>query len=251
MTDWMKLRAEKLRDFLNLKPDVEMIPPSVAETEARSATDCQLLHCNIEWHLIPSSDAVPMDNRYFQLFYPRAARDFDRPHEPYPSRHAALIAGHRQHQGHIIGVETTPKPGYLPGNRQYYGTRYGFDPTADPYAPYFGRAGMVNGTRYAHNYISLRAFLRVINDDWRARSVMPRGYRVTICPPAIFNLVGTVFHPEWSETEPLELGFYRDAQGNATCFAVGSSGPGDYSYINIVEGEEWTLMGFRLALVPE
>ena len=71
-----------------------------------------------------------------------------------------------------------------------------------------GRAGMMNGTRYAHNYLSLREFIRVVNEDWRARKLLPAGYRVTVCPPAIFNLVGTIFHPEWSETETLELGFY-------------------------------------------
>ncbi len=111
---------------------------------------------------------------------------------------------------------------------------------------------MVNGTRYAHNYVSLRAFVTVVNDDWRARGLLPAGYRATVCPPAVFNLVGTVFHPEWSETETLELGFYRDEQGNATCYAVGSNAPGDYSYVSEVELEtDWTLLGFRTALVPE
>ena len=111
---------------------------------------------------------------------------------------------------------------------------------------------MVNGTRFAHNYLSIREFVRVVNEDWRARGLMPQGYRATICPPAVFNLVGTLFHPEWSETETLELGFYRDEQGNAKCYAVGSNGPGDFSYVRAVEGEEeWALAGFRVALVPE
>ena len=81
---------------------------------------------------------------------------------------------------------------------------------------------------------------------------MPRGYRLTICPPAVFNLVGTIFHPEWSETESLELGFYRDEKGNATCYAVGSNEPGDYSYIQRIETEsDWTYLGFRVALVQD
>ncbi len=144
------------------------------------------------------------------------------------------------------------KPRYLPGIRQFYGTTYGHDPTADPLAPYMGRAGMMNGTRYAHNYLSLREFVRVVDGDWRVRRLLPRGYRVTVCPPAVFNLVGTVFHPEWSETETLELGFYRDQHGNATCYAVGPNGPGDFSYVTEVEGDsEWALAGFRVALVPE
>jgi hypothetical protein len=91
-----------------------------------------------------------------------------------------------------------------------------------------------------------------MNEDWRERRLLPKGYRLTICPPAVFNLVGTIFHPEWSETESLELGFYRDAAGNATCYGVGSNAPGDFSYINEVELEtDWTLLGFRIALVPE
>jgi hypothetical protein len=110
---------------------------------------------------------------------------------------------------------------------------------------------MMNGTRYAHNYLSLREFVRVVNDDWRMRQLLPAGYRATVCPPAIFNLVGTIFHPEWSDTETLELGFYRDEAGNATCYAVGSNAPGDFSYLNEVEGDsEWSLLGFRVALVP-
>jgi hypothetical protein len=175
-----------------------------------------------------------------------------KPGERGPSYRERLVGGHRQHQGLVIGVETTPKPRYLPGKRQFYGTLYGHDATIDPFAVYMGRAGMMNGTRYDHNYLSLREFIRVVGDDWRARSIMPAGYRVTVCPPAVFNLVGTVFHPEWSDTETLELGFYSDEQGNATCYAVGSNALGDFSYINEVEGEaEWSLMGFRLALVPE
>jgi hypothetical protein len=111
---------------------------------------------------------------------------------------------------------------------------------------------MTNATRFNHNYLSLRAFIRVVSEDWHARKMMPEGYRLTVCPPAVFNLVGNVFHREWSETETLELGFYRDEKGNATCYAVGSNAPGDFSYVNEVELEtDWTLLGFRVALVPE
>ena len=88
--------------------------------------------------------------------------------------------------------------------------------------------------------------------EWRARGLMPEGFRATVCPPAVFNLVGTLFHQEWGETETVELGFYRDASGNATCYAVGPNTRGDFSYVNEVEGEgEWSLMGFRLALVAD
>jgi hypothetical protein len=245
-------RVRKLREFFQLRADAELIAGGAAKFESQPEVAEVLGHFNIEWHVIPSTEVLPLDDSYFTRLYPLAPRDFMKPGEHGASYRERLVGGHRRHQGLVIGVETTPKPRYLPGNRQFYGTLYGHDATLDPFAAYMGRAGMMNGTRYDHNYLSLREFIRVVGDDWRARSIMPAGYRVTVCPPAVFNLVGTVFHPEWSDTETLELGFYRDEQGNATCYAVGSNAPGDFSFINEVEGEaEWSLMGFRLALVPE
>ena len=252
MADWIEERAGKLREFFRLTPEARLLPPEKAAPEVPPTAAEQLAHFNIEWHIIPPAEAVPVDDAYMARLYSKAPRDFKKPREHSPSYREAIAAGHKQHQGRIIGVETTPKPRYLPGNRQFYGTCYGFDATADPFATYMGRAGLLSGTRYAHNYPSLRAFIRVVSEDWQRHSLIPPGYRVTICPPAVFNLVGTVFHPEWSDTETLELGFYRDAQGNATCYAVGSNAPGDYSYISEVElDSEWTLLGFRVALVPQ
>jgi hypothetical protein len=252
MPDLIEERQKRLRDFFELGASKELIAREAKEFELQTDMIEGLSHFNIEWHVIPSESALPVDDSYLTRLYPSAPRDFKKAREHSPSYQEQIIKGHQLHQGHIIGVETTMKPRYLPENKQFYGTPYGHDPSADPFAAYLGRAGMVNGTRYDHNYLSLREFIRVVNEDWRARALLPAGYRVTVCPPAVFNLVGTIFHPEWSETETLELGFYRDSQGNATCYAVGSNAPGDYSYINEVEGEgEWSLMGFRVALVPE
>ncbi|HEV2765350.1 MAG TPA: hypothetical protein VGV38_20375 [Pyrinomonadaceae bacterium] len=252
MNEWLGDRLAGLRSFFRLGADAELIRAEDAELTVGPEAVEGLRHFNIEWHVVPSESAVPLDDAYFARLYPSASHDFRREHEHGPSYHARLTEGHRGVQGQVVGVETTPKPRYLPGNRQFYGTLYGHDPAADPFAPYMGRAGMMNGTRYAHNYLSLREFVRVVNEDWRARRILPAGFRVTVCPPAVFNLVGTVFHPEWSETETLELGFYRDAQGNATCFAVGPNAPGDFSFIGVVEGDaEWSLMGFRVALVRD
>jgi len=252
MADWIGDRAVRLREFFELGADAPLIDPDAAQFELGPETAEGLDHFNIEWHVLPTVEALPLDDAYFARLYPFAPRDFTRPREHGPSYRARLATGHAAHAGRVVGVETTAKPHYLPGNRQFYGTRYGHDPSADPFAPYMGRAGMMNGTRYAHNYLSLREFVRVVNEDWRARRLLPKSYRLTICPPAVCNLVGTIFHPEWSETETLELGFYRDQAGNATCYAVGSNAPGDFSYISEVEGEgEWSLLGFRVALVPE
>lgn len=256
MDNRLEERAAKLREAFELRPETELLAAQEAtgfdlQTQTAAAAE-HLAYFNLEWHIIPTANALPLDDKYFARQYKMASRDFTHPRERGVSYREALTQGHRQHQGQLIGIETTLKPRYLPGNRQFYGTPYGFDASADPLAPYLGRAGMTNATRYAHNYLSLREFLRVVNEDWRERTLLPKGYRVTICPPAIFNLVGTIFHPEWSQTESLELGFYRDEQGNATCFAVGSDAPGDFSYINEIELEtDWTLLGFRIALVPE
>lgn len=244
-------RVEKLQDFFGDSPNGATISLP-GQFDLRPEVTQGLASFNMEWHIIPSAAEVPLDDAYLARLYPNAPRDFGEEREQGPSYSEQIIKGHQQHQGFVVGVETTRKPRYLPENRQSYGTVYGHDPSKDPYAVYMGRAGMMNGTRYDHNYLSLREFIRVVNEDWRARKLLPEGYRVTVCPPAIFNLVGTVFHPEWSETETLELGFYRDEQGNATCYAVGSSAPGDFSYINEIGGEgDWSLTGFRVAIVPE
>ena len=245
-------RTERLREFFGREQNKETIASPAASFDLSAEVARGLALFNIEWHVIPSAQEVPLDDAYMARLYPAAPRDFNNEREHGPAYRDHIVKGHQQVQGRVVGVETTQKPRYLPGNRQFYGSVYGQDASKDPYAVYMGRAGMMNGTRYEHNYLSLREFLRVVNEDWRARKMLPQGYRVTVCPPAIFNLVGTIFHPEWSETETLELGFYLDDHGNATCYAVGSNAPGDFSYINQVEGEgEWSLTGFRVALVPE
>jgi hypothetical protein len=253
MESHLEEKAAKLRQTLGLESGTELLSPETAKAELPPSSVTERLdHFHIEWYIIPSAEAVPLDDAYIARFYPMARREFTHGREHAPSYRKIITKGHRQHQGHIIGVETTEKPCYLPGNRQFYGTRYGFDAGADPFAPYIGRAGMTNATRYAHNYPSLREFVRVVNEDWRARDLLPKNYRLTICPPAVFNFIGTIFHPEWSDTETLELGFYRDERGNAICFAVGCNGPRDFSYVNEIELEtDWTLLGFRTALVPE
>ncbi|HEX8148503.1 MAG TPA: hypothetical protein VF591_15085, partial [Pyrinomonadaceae bacterium] len=215
MTDWKAERAGRLRDFFGLSPDAELLAPEARGFEAPPERAGGLSHFHIEWHVVPSAEALPLDDAYAARLYPAASREFTRGREHEGSYREQLFRGHARHQGLVVGVETTQKPRYLPGNKQFYGTPYGHDPAADPFAPYLGRAGMVNGTRYAHNYLSLREFVRVVNEDWRARRLLPAGYRATVCPPAVFNLVGTLFHPEWSATETLELGFYRDPAGNA------------------------------------
>jgi hypothetical protein len=90
----------------------------------------------------------------------------------------------------------------------------------------------------------------LLTDDWQMRGLLPSGYRVTICPPVVFNLIGSVFHPEWSQTPSLEVGWYWE-HGSAQCYVVGANGPGDFSYVEPVEtAVDWKMFGFRIALAP-
>ena len=254
MLENLSERETKLRDFFGLAGDAKLLEDDVLVPEITAQMAAHLAQFNIEWHVVPSEKVVPFDDNYLKHLYPKRARDFSAAPQHYGavSLRQSLTAAHRRHQGKIIGVETTIKPDYLPRNRQFYGTPYGFDSTADPFAKYIGRAGFTSGTRFAHDYTSLKNLGDMINSDWRSRSLMPAGYRLAICPPIVFNLIGSIFHQEWSETKSLELAAYRDDQGNAICYAVGSNCPGDFSYVQRVETDaDWTLLGFRAALVPD
>ncbi len=254
MNDWIAERESKLREFFELESETELISREAADSFAVSAPIAEhLARFNIEWHIIPSAEIVPIDTPdYRARLYPAIKLDHTNRDYQKTGSYRAVMEGHRRHQGQIIGVETTVKPKYLPGNRQFYGTHYGFEAKSDPFAAYLGRAKFTSGTRYSHDYASLRSFVNFVTQDWQERDLMPKGYRLTICPPVVFNLVGNVFHKEWSETESLELGFYRDAGGNAKCYAVGSNAPDDFSYIHEIETTaDWALLGFRTALVPE
>lgn len=254
MNEWIVERADKLREFFELDAGTELISPEAADSFEVSATVAEhLARFNLEWHIIPAEETVHIDTEdYRARLYPRMRFDSSNRDYQKTASYRAVMEGHRRHQGQIIAVETTVKPKYLPGNHQYYGTPYGFEAKADPFAAYLGRAKFTSGTRYSHSYASLRAFVNVVTQDWQQRGLMPKGYRLTICPPVVFNLIGNVFHREWSQTESLELGFYRDENGNAKCYAVGSNAPDDFSYIHEIETTaDWALLGFRTALVPE
>jgi len=247
----MRFREARLRDYFGLQNDKVLRDPSVTVPPITPALAAHFSMFNFEWHVIPSAHTVPFDDRYHGRLYARAPITFTAPSPHHPSVRDLLAAGHRRHQGRTVAVETTMKPAYLHGRGQCYGSAYGYDATADPLAPYLDRAGL-GATRYGHNYLALHALTDLIEDDWRARGLLPAPYRVTICPPVVFNLIGTVFHREWSETESLEVGFYIGAHASAQGFVVGSNGPGDFSYVQIIEtATDWKMFGFRLALVPD
>lgn len=250
-SEWTPNTEAQLREYLHIPPTVPL--PSPRDTPELSDDGCAAFEqYGLEWYLVPPDTAAPFDERYAARCYPTAGASFFAPLHHSDSLYELLKRGHRAHQGRFIAVERTQKPGYLPGNQQCYGTPYGFASAADPLLPYMGSAGFTTRTRFNHDYGTLSQLIRLIQTDWESAGWLPEGYRVSICPPVVFNLVGTIFHPEWSATASLELGFYRDAHGNAQCFAVGPNGPNDYSYVHQVETDsEWPLLGFRLALVPD
>lgn len=254
MNNWIEEKQNRLREFFELEQSADLISRESIESFNISPRVAEHLQKhNIEWHVIPSVKAVHIDTEdYRRRLYPMLRFDSASKDYQKTASYRAIMDGHQKHQGRIIGVETTMKPKYLPDNRQFYGTPYGFEPKADPFAAYFGEAKLMSGTRFSHNYNSLRNLVNAITKNWKERDLMPPGFRLTICPPVVFNLIGTIFHEEWSQTESLELGFYRDEKNNAKCYAVGSNAPQDFSYIHEIESEsDWTLLGFRTALVPE
>lgn len=252
MREILQKREEKIREFLNLQAGAKLLNENLELPQISPAIEEHLQKFNLEWHVIPTQGSIPLDeDAYGQRFYAMYKGEAKQSEYQKTSSYRAISNGHRQHQGRVVAIETTMKPRYLPIGKQFYGTPYGFESLADPFAPYFGKARMVNETRYGHNFRSLTEFVNVVNADWHRRGLMPPGFRLTICPPVIFNFIGTIFHPEWSDTESLELGFYRDDRGNAKCFAVGSNAPGDFSYFyEIGVDSDWGHLGFRTALVP-
>jgi hypothetical protein len=211
---------------------------------------------NIEWHVIPPMTVVPFDAAYLARMYPQRSHTFEEAGYETISVRRTLEAAHARIEGRIVGVETTQKPIYLPANTQFYGSIYGLDPTFDPLRTYFEQARLQSGprfinSRFAQTPATLRSLAAVVIGDWKTQGFIPPGYELAVCPPTVFNLVGLLFHPEWSQTATLELSAYHDDRGNAVGLAVGSNGPGDFSYVRRLGHEaDLSQLGFRIALVP-
>src|SRR5919197_392416 len=107
-------REALLREALGLGDDAPLLSDDARERAARLEPSEHLDYFNIEWHVVPSAHAAPFDDSYVGRFYPRAPRDFEHERLHAPSYRDAFMAGHRKHQGQLIGVEATPKPRYLP-----------------------------------------------------------------------------------------------------------------------------------------
>lgn len=255
--DELEARAHTIRETFGLSSREDLVSAPLERLDLADDVIRRLQPFNIEWHVIPPTSLIPFDAAYLARMYPHRSFDFD--DAPYQelSAHQMLEASHQQVQGTIVGIETTQKPTYVPQNcQQFYGTPYGLDPTRDPLRIYIEKAGLKSGprflnSRFSHTPGSLRTLGAVINADWGERGLIPSGYQLFVCPPTVFNLVGMLFHREWSETATLELSAYRDQRGNGFGLAVGSNGPGDFSYARRLDTDpDLGLLGFRVALVP-
>jgi hypothetical protein len=257
LRDQLSARARILSERFGLASQQDVAADALRRVEVSDDLARRLEDTfNIEWHVIPPVSLVPFDAAYLANMYPGRSHTFEQDGYERISVRRHLEAAHQRVQGRIIGVETTQKPNYLPGNTQFYGTTYGLDPTFDPLQTYFEKAGLTSGPRLVNSRFSqtpgtLRSLGAIVNPDWTARGFIPHGYSLAVCPPTVFNLVGLLFHPEWSQTATLELSAYHDDRGNAIGMAVGSNGPGDFSYVRRLEAEaDLSQLGFRMALVP-
>jgi len=149
MQNFVSERSKVIREFFKLDEKIELINADAIPGKQKPDVEAYLSAFNMEWHLIPSADALPFDQRYIDSLYPTSCISSGKHGRQCDDLRLALKNGHTKHQGRMIAVEVTQKPGYLPENRQFYGTRYGFEPTADPFSRYLGRASFVNGTRFA------------------------------------------------------------------------------------------------------
>jgi len=248
--NWLRSREEPLREHLGVPAETALLDPGCAMPRMTPQQASQLAAFNLEWHLIPSARVLPFDDRYVARLYKRPPASFGTPFHHGPSVREHLAAGHRPWQGRIVAVETTMKPWHLHNQAQHYGSQYGWNRMLDPLVSYMDQARFFGDTRYGHNYLALSALVNLMTEDWRKRDLLPPGYCVRLCPPVVFNLIGTVFHPEWSQTPSLEVGWYGE-HGSAQCYVMGANGPGDFSYVEPIEtAADWKLFGFRIVIAP-
>ena len=73
MQKWLELRSRKLREFFKITDDVELLSSKAVIPEADDKLNEHLLRHNIEWHVIPTDEALPFDEDYVARMYPMFA----------------------------------------------------------------------------------------------------------------------------------------------------------------------------------
>src|SRR6266550_1473439 len=92
-------RKRTLREFFGCSEKQGTIAPQEEQFNLSPELVEGLARFNIEWHLIPSAEEVPLDDAYMTRLYPAAPRDFNNEREHGPAYREHIIKGHQLHQG--------------------------------------------------------------------------------------------------------------------------------------------------------
>src|ERR1043165_10283388 len=88
----------RLREALSIGEGTGLLSDDARERAGRLEPSEHLDYFHMEWHIVPSADALPFDDSYVERFYPRAPRDFEHERLHAPSYRGAIARGHRIHQ---------------------------------------------------------------------------------------------------------------------------------------------------------
>jgi hypothetical protein len=252
--DELEARAGVIRETFGVPAGEDLVSGPLQGLDVGDDVIRRLGAFNIEWHIIPSTALVPFDDAYLARMYARGRATSTRPlpgAQRPPDADGVTSAGpgdDRRRRNDAKPTTSRRLPAVLR-------RRCGLDPTCDPLRGYIENAGLKSGprfinSRFSHTPGSLRTLGAAISADWTERGLIPAGYQLFVCPPTVFNLVGVLFHREWSDTPTLELSAYTDERGNGFGLAVGSNEPGDFSHARRLETDpDLRLLGFRMALV--
>ena len=101
MHEQLQERGEKLREFFDIAPSVALLSPRAIIPEETVEIEEHLRRYNIEWHMIPSEEAIPFNSAYVARMYPMCPRDFTKSTLHRGSCQEALNIGHHRHQGMV------------------------------------------------------------------------------------------------------------------------------------------------------
>ena len=94
MQEGLKDREDKLREFFQLAPDVEILPREAVKPEVSARVAEHLAQFNLEWHLIPTNTAVPLGEEYRKRLYPMLRLNPQQPDYKKTASYQAINAGH-------------------------------------------------------------------------------------------------------------------------------------------------------------
>ncbi|MDQ3013996.1 MAG: hypothetical protein M3X11_25245, partial [Acidobacteriota bacterium] len=79
MQEWIKDRDNKLREFFQLAPEVEIPPREAASMKVPTRVAEHLAQFNMEWHIIPPNEVVSLGEEYRKRLYPMLRLDPQNP----------------------------------------------------------------------------------------------------------------------------------------------------------------------------